>query len=68
MHCDWRIDVHVLLLRGSYEPRRQRSLCVLVDDRFTVVSLDAYTGDYVEVRLYGARGMELAQESLYEDD
>jgi hypothetical protein len=42
--------------------------CELVEDRFTLVSLDAYTGDYVEVRLYGARGAELARESLYEDD
>jgi len=42
--------------------------CELLDDRFTLVSLDAYTGDYVEVRLYGARGVELAKESLYEDD
>jgi hypothetical protein len=42
--------------------------CELVDDRFTLVSIDAYTGDYVEVRLYGARGAELARESLYEDD
>ena len=42
--------------------------CTLVDDRFTLVSLDAYTGDYVEVRLYGARGAELARESLYEDE
>ena len=42
--------------------------CELVDNRFTLVSLDAYTGDYVEVRLYGGRGAELARESLYEDD
>jgi hypothetical protein len=42
--------------------------CELVDERFTLVSLDAYTGDYVEVRLYGARGAELARESLYEDE
>jgi hypothetical protein len=42
--------------------------CELVDDRFTLVSVDAYTGDYIEVRLYGARGAELARESLYEDD
>jgi hypothetical protein len=42
--------------------------CILADDRFTLVSLDAYTGDYVEVRLYGARGVELAKESLYEED
>jgi len=42
--------------------------CTLVDDRFTLVSLDAYTGDFVEVRLYGAKGAELATESLYEDE
>jgi hypothetical protein len=42
--------------------------CTLVEDRFTLVSLDAYTGDYVEVRLFGARGAELARESLYEDE
>ena len=42
--------------------------CELVDNRFTLVSVDAYTGDYIEVRLYGARGAELARESLYEDD
>ena len=42
--------------------------CELVEDRFTLVSLDAYTGDYVEVRLYGAGGAELARESLYEDE
>ena len=27
--------------------------CELVDDRFTLVSLDNYTGDYIEVRLSG---------------
>ena len=42
--------------------------CTLVDNRFTFVSLDAFTGDYVEVRLYGKRGDELARESLYEDE
>jgi hypothetical protein len=42
--------------------------CELVDERFTLVSLDGYTGDYVEVRLYGARGAELARESLYEEE
>ena len=41
--------------------------CTLVDDRFTLVSLDDYTGDYLEVRLYGQKGAELARESLYED-
>ena len=42
--------------------------CALVDERFTLVSLDGYTGDLVEVRLYGPKGAELATESLYEDD
>jgi hypothetical protein len=42
--------------------------CVLTDNRFTLLSLDDYTGDYIEVRLYGQRGAELARESLYEDE
>jgi hypothetical protein len=42
--------------------------CSLADDRFTLVSLDAYTGDYLEIRLYGPKGAELARESLYEED
>jgi hypothetical protein len=42
--------------------------CVLVEGRFTLVSLDNYTGDYIEVRLYGERGAQLAAESLYEED
>ena len=42
--------------------------CILVNDLFTLVSLDDYTGDYVEVRLYGAKGAELAREPLYDED
>lgn len=42
--------------------------CELADDRFTLVSLDNYTGDYIEVKLWGAGGGELAAESLYEED
>ena len=42
--------------------------CILADNRFTLISLDDYTGDYVEVRLFGKRGAELAQESLYEEE
>ena len=42
--------------------------CALVEDRFTLVSLDQYTGDYLEVKLWGAGGGEVASESLYEDD
>jgi hypothetical protein len=42
--------------------------CELAEDRFTLVSLDNYTGDYIEVKLYGQGGGELASESLYEDE
>jgi hypothetical protein len=42
--------------------------CEVVEDRFTLVSLDAWTGDYLEVRLWASTGDELARESLYEDD
>jgi hypothetical protein len=42
--------------------------CELVDDRFTLVAPDAYRGDFLEVKLYSARGQELASESLYVDD
>jgi hypothetical protein len=42
--------------------------CILADNRFTLVSLDDYTGDFIEVRLYASRGAELARESLYEDE
>lgn len=42
--------------------------CELVDDLFTLISLDDYTGDYVEVRLYGAKGAELAREPLYDEE
>jgi hypothetical protein len=42
--------------------------CELAEDRFTLVSLDNYTGDYVEVKLFGRGGGELASESLYEED
>jgi hypothetical protein len=42
--------------------------CALMDDRFTLVSLDAYTGDYLEVVLWGSDGSEIAAESLYAED
>ena len=42
--------------------------CQLFEDRFTLVALDNYTGDYLEVRLFGQGGGELASESLYEED
>ena len=42
--------------------------CQLMDDRFTLVALDNYTGDFLEVKLWGQGGGELATESLYEED
>jgi hypothetical protein len=42
--------------------------CEVVEDRFTLVSLDGWTGDLLEVRLWGGSGNELAAESLYEED
>ncbi len=42
--------------------------CALAEDRFTLVAPDAYRGDYLDVKLYSARGQELARESLYVDD
>jgi hypothetical protein len=42
--------------------------CELVDERFTLLAPDNYRGDYLEVKLWGKRGEELAVESLYVDD
>jgi hypothetical protein len=42
--------------------------CTVVEDRFTLVSLDQWTGDYLEVRLWDGKGGLLASESLYEED
>jgi hypothetical protein len=42
--------------------------CEVVEDRFTLVSLDEWTGDYLEVRLWDAKGGLVASESLYEED
>jgi hypothetical protein len=42
--------------------------CALVEERFTLIAPDDYRGDYVEVKLWGRRGEQLAVESLYVDD
>jgi hypothetical protein len=42
--------------------------CVLVDERFTLIAPDNYRGDFLEVKLWGRGGDELAVESLYVDD
>ena len=42
--------------------------CELIEDRFTLVSLDEWTGDYLEVRLWDGKGGQTASESLYEEE
>jgi hypothetical protein len=42
--------------------------CAIIEDRFTLVSLDNYTGDFIDIKLWGAGGGEVASESLYEDE
>ena len=42
--------------------------CAVVDERFSLVTLDAYLDDLLEVRLWSATGSELAAESLFEED
>jgi hypothetical protein len=41
--------------------------CVLVEDRFTLIAPDDYRADTLEVKLFDARGREVARESLYEE-
>jgi hypothetical protein len=42
--------------------------CVLLEDRFTLLAPDNYRGDVLDIKLFDARGTELASESLYEED
>jgi len=42
--------------------------CGLVEQRFTLVAADNYRGDYLDIKLWGKRGEELASESLYDED
>ena len=41
--------------------------CVLVEDRFTLIAPDDYRADTIEVKLFDARGREVARESPYEE-
>lgn len=42
--------------------------CELLDDRFTLIAPDNYRQDFLEIKLWGRRGQQLATESLYVDD
>jgi hypothetical protein len=41
--------------------------CALVEDRFTLIAPDDYRSDTLDVKLFDARGREVARESLYEE-
>jgi len=39
--------------------------CELTEERFTLIAPDDYRHDLLEIKLFGAKGQELARESLY---
>jgi hypothetical protein len=42
--------------------------CELAEQRFTLIAPDNYRSDYLEIKLWGKNGQELARESLYVED
>jgi hypothetical protein len=42
--------------------------CDLIEERFTLIAPDDYRHDLLEIKLFGAKGQELAKESLYAGD
>jgi hypothetical protein len=42
--------------------------CALVDYRFSLIAPDNYREDYLDIKLWGSNGQQLALESLYVDD
>jgi hypothetical protein len=42
--------------------------CELIEQRFTLIAPDDYQHDLLEIKLWGAKGQELACESLYEGE
>jgi hypothetical protein len=40
--------------------------CELINERFTLIAPDDYRHDLLEIKLFGAKGQELARESLYD--
>ena len=42
--------------------------CELSDQRFTLIAPDNYRSDYLEIKLWGKSGDELAVESLYVEE
>jgi hypothetical protein len=58
-----------LLARGAIVTAELADLvvdqCELIDERFTLIAPDDYQHDLLEIKLFGAKGQELARESLY---
>lgn len=42
--------------------------CELAEQRFTLIAPDNYRADFLEIKLWGKNGQELARESLYVDE
>jgi len=42
--------------------------CELIEQRFTLIAPDNYRSDFLDVKLWGSRGQELASESLYVEE
>jgi hypothetical protein len=42
--------------------------CELSDQRFTLIAPDNYRSDFLEIKLWGKNGNEMARESLYVED
>ena len=42
--------------------------CELIEERFTLIAPDDYRQDLLDIKLFDARGRELARESLYAGD
>jgi hypothetical protein len=61
-----------LLSRGAIVTAELADLavdqCGLIDERFTLIAPDDYRHDLLEIKLFSAKGQELARESLYEGE
>lgn len=42
--------------------------CLLIENRFTLIAPDDYRHDLLEIKLYSAKGQQLAAESLYDPE
>jgi hypothetical protein len=42
--------------------------CELLEDRFTLIAPDNYRQDFLDIKLWGKRGQQLASESLYVEE